>query len=55
MVRGAGWPMSADRRPKKIVAEFESYCPDCGEEIGPGQTIYWSDHHDAYVCSVSCR
>jgi hypothetical protein len=55
VVSGAGWPTKDRNRPRKIVAEFESYCPECSDEISIGQTIYWSEYHEQYVCSVTCR
>jgi hypothetical protein len=52
MVKG-GWPTRD--RPSKMKAQFESICPECGDEIEEDQTIWWSEHHDAWVCSASCK
>lgn len=46
-VKGPGWP---DTRPTKIVAQFDSVCPECGEDIYEGDDIYWSAWHDKYIC-----
>lgn len=46
-VKGPGWP---DTRPTKIVAQFDSRCPECGEDIYEGDEIYWSSWHDMYIC-----
>lgn len=52
MVLKRGWQHST---PPKVQAKYESLCPECWEEIEEGQTIYWSEHHGAYVCSISCQ
>jgi hypothetical protein len=52
-VRGPGWPAAS--RPKKITAQFDSVCPECEEEIVEGDTIWWSEYHDMYVCDLCGR
>lgn len=55
-VRGPGWPGSyTPGRPKKITAQFDSLCPECGEEIIEGDTIWWDSYHDGYVCDLCGR
>lgn len=52
-VRGPGWPTS--NRPKKISAQYDSVCPECREEIIEGDTIWWSEEFDMYVCDLCGR
>lgn len=51
-VKGPGWHDPG--RPKKITAQYDSVCPECGDDIVEGDTIYWSEYHDKYVCEP-CR
>lgn len=46
-VKGKGWPST---RPPKITAQYDSRCPECGDEIYVGDTIWWNEWHDMYVC-----
>lgn len=52
-VKGPGWRSSG--RPQKITAQFDSMCPECEEEIAEGDTIWWSEYHDMYVCDLCGR
>jgi len=42
----SGWPAE---RPS-IKAQYDSVCPECSDDILEGDTIHYSEYHDAYVC-----
>lgn len=49
-VKGRGW----HKGPRKAVAQYDGICPECGAEIEEGDTIYYSEYHDGWVCEP-CR